>query len=91
MERFITELMMNNDFPEGSLVIKTSTDVRKMAIDSSDDSAEVATETAVAMLMEFENIQQQGLKFFMLNQIELGINEDVLEEVLTAISSIGVQ
>ena len=91
MEKFLTELMMNNDFPEGSLVIKTGTDVRKMAIESSDESVEVATETAVQMLMEFENIQQQGLKFFMLNKIDLGINEDALEEILTAIASVGVQ
>jgi len=32
MEKFITDLMMQNDFPEGTLVIKTSENVKEMAL-----------------------------------------------------------
>jgi len=42
-------------------------------------------------LKDSDNIFQCGLKFFIKNQEDLGINSDTIEEILTAIASIGVQ
>ena len=66
MERFITELMMNNDFAEGTCVIKVATDVKAKANLNSDDIYTNA-ESAVEMLKDPENLQSFGLKFLMQN------------------------
>jgi hypothetical protein len=91
MEKFISELMLHNDFPSGSLVIKTSKDVVDMALKKSGGSVEVATELATKLLKDPSNIYQCGLKFFLQNQIDLGIHTEALDEILTVIASIGVQ
>jgi len=40
MEKFIHDLMLNNDFAEGTLVIKVSKDIKKMALDTHGDNFE---------------------------------------------------
>lgn len=40
MEKFVHDLMLNNDFAEGTLVIKVSKDIKKMALEQYGDSFE---------------------------------------------------
>ena len=65
MEKFLTDLMMNNDFAEGTCVIKLCKDIKKIAFDNQgDQSADAVLEETVAQLMDHENIYTEGLKFF---------------------------
>ena len=56
MEKFICDLMLHSDFPEGSLIIKTSNDIVDMALKKSGGSIQAATEQATKLLKDPSNI-----------------------------------
>lgn len=71
MEKFIHDLMLNNDFAEGTLVIKVSKDIKKMALDTHGDNFESATDECISLLMDPDNIYSLGFKFFIQNHTDL--------------------
>lgn len=74
MEKFIHDLILNNDFAEGTLVIKVSKDIKKMALETHGDSFEAATEECISLLKDPENIYSTGFKFFIENEMDLQLN-----------------
>ncbi len=52
----MSELMMNFDFPEGTLIVKTTKNVQEIAQKKAGGSQQAATEIAVKMLMDPETI-----------------------------------
>lgn len=91
MEKFICELLMGQDFPEGTLVIQTQTNVVETALKKAGGVQQAAVEFAVNLLKDSANIHQCGLKFFMKHQLGMGLNQDAVDEVLHVIAKIGVQ
>ena len=47
MEKFIHDLMFNNEFPEGTMVIKLRKDIKKKVLETHGDNPEAATDMCV--------------------------------------------
>lgn len=91
MEKFIHDLLLNNDFADGTLVIKVSKDIKKMALAAHGNSFESATDECISLLMEPENIYSLGFKFFIENHVDLQLNPVGIQEVLQVIAVAGLK
>jgi hypothetical protein len=47
MEKFIHDLLLNNDFAEGTLVVKVGKDIKKMSLDAHEGDFDAAVEECI--------------------------------------------
>lgn len=89
VEKLLTEMIIGNEFPDGTCVIGTKSDI-KATCNTSEDP-DVCLANAIAYLGEAKNIHSFGLNFFMQNSKDFMINKVAIQEIFGAISKIGLQ